>query len=512
MPNETIVPEQTPKTLDAWVKLLDSVRLPVPLASYERVKAAIADSRRSLRDIAEIMQGSPALVLSVMREANHHTNSSTGEPAESLEIALNRLGLARTAALLERLPALPAGEISPTLRQLQLVSQHASQQASGLFASRLARLWQEIHWGSLLFLSPLWPLALAYPKLLEDWELRVVHKGESASRVEKELFGVRVLSLCKAMAEHWRLPEWVTRGYHLLQDERRLLSRALHIARDQNSLSQQRRLDESPDLRRWFNQPANTVLLANGLALAAQAGWTNPHVRRWQLLTSLYLQTSLDDVQQLVHQQAAISARHHACPDLLHPAEALLWPWSQQRLHPGQIAPPPPSAQALGTWRKLCAELLVEPSPFTNAIHLTTLARDALVACGMQRVVLLMTDKTQSQLRVHQYAGVPAETANLLLSIEQSKLLQRLVSKSAQLRLTPENHAQFSALLPASLSALFLRSEHLLLRSLSSNGRVVMLLIADQGAKPLADISVQAFGKTAQCIERALTVFSNRSA
>ncbi|MNO04121.1 hypothetical protein D3C81_2250370 [compost metagenome] len=65
--------------------------------------------------------------------------------------------------------------------------------------------------------------------------------------------------------------------------------------------------------------------------------------------------------------------------------------------------------------------------------------------------------------------------------------------------------------MPAHLHALF-RSEHLLLRSLSNNGRVVMLLIADQGGKPLADISVQAFGKTAQCIERALTAFSNRSA
>jgi hypothetical protein len=31
-----------------------------------------------------------------------------------------------------------------------------------------------------------------------------------------------------------------------------------------------------------------------------------------------------------------------------------------------------------------------------------------------------------------------------------------------------------------------------------------MLAVVDQGGKPLADVSVQAFGKTAQCIERAL--------
>jgi hypothetical protein len=31
-----------------------------------------------------------------------------------------------------------------------------------------------------------------------------------------------------------------------------------------------------------------------------------------------------------------------------------------------------------------CAELLAEPSRFTNAMHLTIAARDALVASGMR--------------------------------------------------------------------------------------------------------------------------------
>jgi len=59
------------------------------------------------------------------------------------------------------------------------------------------------------------------------------------------------------------------------------------------------------------------------------------------------------------------------------------------------------------------------------------------------------------------------------------------------------------------LRALF-RGEHVLLRSLAVNDQVLMLLVADQGCRPLADISVQAFGKTSQCIERALSVFANR--
>ncbi|MNN38681.1 hypothetical protein D3C81_1526890 [compost metagenome] len=243
--------------------------------------------------------------------------------------------------------------------------------------------------------------------------------------------------------------------------------------------------------------------------MAAQVGWDNPHLLRWQLLTALYLQTSLEDVQQQVHQQAAASARRHARQALFHPAEALIWPWQQRRPHPGMLAPPPPNSEELSRWRKLCQDLLAQPSPFTNTVHLATQAREALLACGMQRIMLLTLDKATDYLRVQQTAGLPKEAAAMALQVAQSKLLQKLMSQAGQLRLTPDNHSQFSALLPAPLRAFF-RSEHLLLRSLAVNDQVLMLAVADQSGKPLADISVQAFGKTAQCIERALSVFANR--
>lgn len=510
MANETNVPTPRPTTLQGWVKLLEGVHLPVPQASHDLVCKAIGDSRRSLRDIAELMQDSPALALSVIREANHHTHGTLAEPAENLEVAINRLGLKRTEELLARLPSLPGQQIPMALRQLQLISQHATQQANGFFASRLARLWQDIHWGSLLFLSPLWPLALTHPRLLGEWELRVVHKGQPAGEVERELFGVSLLKICLALVETWRLPIWVAQGYRLLLNERRELVKVLRIARDsEHPLRQQNRLDDDPTLRRWLNQPANTVLLANGLALSAQQAWDSPHSARWQYLTSLYLQMPMDDIQQQLHQQAANSARQHAMPDLWHPAVALIWPPGGKRVHPGLLPAAPPSAQDLSQWRKQCAALLVEPSPFRNAMHLTTSARDALAACGMRRVMILMADRSQTSVRVHQIAGLPKEAAAMSFSISQSKILQRLLAQQAQVRLTPQNNAQYSALLPAGLRSLF-RGEHLLLRSLTCNGRVIMLVVVDQGGGPFSDVTVQAFGKTVQCIERALHSFTNR--
>jgi len=501
------MPTPRSRSLDAWLKQLDSQVLPVPLEHHHLVGRAVADSRRSLRDIAELMQDCPALALRVLRDANRKS-SGFHEPAESLESALSRLGLQRIEELLARQPTLPARDIPPALRQIQLISQHAAQQASGLFAGRLARLWQEIHWGSLLFLAPLWTLLAARPELFEAWEQRVLVKGEPAGKVEQELLGVPLLKLCLALAEHWRLPEWIVQGYRLLSQERRQLVKALHVARDNEPpLHQQQLLDADIPLRRWLTQPANSILLANGLALSAHQAWNCPHSLRWQRLTGLYLQLPLAEVQQQVHQHAAHSARRHAEAGLWHPAEALLWPWEARHLQPAPAAPVQPAE--ISEWRRLCMQLLAQPSAFNNLEQLTACARQALQACGMQRVLLLLADRTHSRLRTQQQAGLAQAATALILDPQQSQVLRRLLQAPAQLRLTPSNIAQFSALLPGALKALF-PSEHLLLRSLASDGRVALLVVADQAGATFGEAELQAFGKTAQCIERALGSFARR--
>ena len=507
------MPTPSPRSLDAWLKQLDKQLLPVPADCHQQVCRALGDSRRSLRYIADLMQGSPALALRVLREANRQTGA-LGEPAESLENAIGRLGLQRTEELLHRQPTLPAEDIPRALRQVQLISQHASQQANGLFAGRLARLWQEIHWGSLLFLAPVWTLLAAQPELFDQWEQRVLIEGEPASRVEQELLGVPLLQLCLALAEHWRLPEWVVQGYRLLTQDRRLLIKALHIARDnEHPLHQQQLLDAEPQLRRWLTQPGNTIVLANGLALSAHQAWSSPHSLRWQRLTGLYLQLPLHEVQQQIHQQAAQSARQHAVSGLWHPAEALLWPSGALHLRvPAQAtgAPPPPKVTEVDEWRHLCTQLLAQPSAFHNLEQLGSAAGQALQACGLQRLLLLMADRSHSRLRALYHAGLDQSATGLLLEPQHSQVLRRLLKEPGQLRLTPGNFAQFSALLPGALKLLF-PSEHLVFRSLVCNGRVALLLVVDRQGSPFSEANLQAFGKTAQCIERALASFAKRT-
>nr|WP_294976213.1 HDOD domain-containing protein [uncultured Pseudomonas sp.] len=501
----TTVPN--PERLAAWLSLLEELPLPVPQEQRDAIRRALDDSHRSIRDIADLLQDCPTLALAILREANR-AESARDNPAESLEVALNRLGLARVTQLLEHLPSQPEAQMPRALSQLLLISHHAMQQASGLFANRLARLWQEIHWGSLFALAPLWALATARPDLLETWQRQVCGLGRSSSDVEQELLGMRLLPLCRALAERWRLPEWIGQGFTLLNDDRRLLVRALHVAHTEpEPLGQQRRLDADPELARWLTRPANTILLANSLAMAAHQSWGGPHMLRWQRLTALYLQMPLAELQQQVHGLAAQSARRHARPQLWHPAQALLWPWGSQRWLgvPAASAPTPPDT--LGEWRQHCARLLQNPSPFGNAMQLLDTASAALQAGGLQRGLILLADRGQAWLQTRHHFGLPEQAGELKLEVAASALLRKLMQQPAQLRLSPANMADFSAVLPGALKAL-LPSEHLLLRSLGNGSRVIMLLAADRNGQPLGDLHAQAFGRTAQCIEQAVRQMS----
>ncbi len=503
------VEKPRPRSLAAWLKELSELPLPLPAEEREPLLRTIRDSRRSLREIAERIYHCPAATLCLIRAANRSRNSLV-EPSVGIEQALSRLGLERSEELIRQMPGIPSAEYPQGLAQLLLISQHASQQAKGLFAARLARLWEEIHCGSLLLLSPIWLLIYSRPELFKAWEQRVLINNEPPARVEIELLGVPLLELALALAEKLRLPEWIIQGYRLLVGDRRLLVKALHIARDhEHPLQQQLQLDQDPPLRRWLTRTENSILLANCIAMAAHHDWNGNHCRRWQRLTGLSLKLPVDDMRQITHQQAVISAREHASAALWHPAQALLWPWDCYRWQPVVIAPPAVQLTAIDQWRESCAQLLRDPSAFTNVLQLTACAIQAIQQCGMQRVLLLLADRQHTRLVAQQCYGLPNEAARLSIDPAQSQIIRRLLAQPGQLHLSPSNMAQFSALLPGNLKSVF-SGEHLVMRSLVNNQRVVMLLIADQGGGGLSDSSLKGFSKTAQCIERALTSFSRR--
>ena len=499
----TPMPMPVPRTLDAWVKQLSHIRLSLEQRQHQRLKQILQDERSSWGDISAEIEQAPSFALAVIRAANR----VDGQPLQSCEAALARLGIKRCEELLAKTPALAENERCEALRRLQQLSLHARHQSHGLFSARLARLRGELDSATLLFFSPLWALGQAFPELLEQWEQRVVGNGEPVSRVEAQLLGVPLVDLCLAMAEYWRLPTWIISGYRLLKQDRRRVAKALLIARDnEHPIHQQQMLDADPELRQWLTHPGNCVMLANSVAASVQHGWGSPECLRWLSLSGLYLQVPLAQVLQTSHQLAVSSARQLDGSGLWHPAQALIWPWQQahalwqvQLVQPGSLA----------HWRTCCEELVRDPSPFSNVLQLTDCVAQALHAAGMRRVLVLVSDRQQAYLKTQQIVGLDKGAEQLVLATANSRVLQKLMSAPAQLRLTPDNAAQFSALLPGALKALF-ASEHVLLRSVANNGRVVMVLVADQQGQPLGELALRAFAKTGECVQRALGNFAKR--
>lgn len=142
-------------------------------------------------------------------------------------------------------------------------------------------------------------------------------------------------------------------------------------------------------------------------------------------------------------------------------------------------------------------------------LQLTACARDALVACGLQRLTLMLADRSHTRLLSQQSHGLGERATGFSLQAQQSQILRKLLEAPAQLHLDAQNIARYSAFLPGPLKALF-ESENLLLQSIGNQGRVVMLLVADMGGSPLAEAQRQACSKTVQCLERALQQFARR--
>lgn len=499
-----------PRSLSEWIYKLDATRLPALRQECRKARQVLADTDRSLREITQVIQSTPVLALQVVREANHISYAQQ-DKAESLEAALTRIGVERAIELLDQIPNAELNETNRPLFQLLLISQHAGQQASGLFSARLARLWQEVHWTSLLFLSPVWTLVGAYPEVFAAWEERVLGKGEASSKVEMQLLNMPLLTLCQALVQHWRMPEWILKGYQLLAEDHELLVKILRIALDsEHPLQQQQALDDDPELRRWLTNPEHAPLLSNALAITSHQGWGTPHSRRWQCFTALYLQTPLEELQRQVHQNAVNSAQRHAGPELWHPAQSLVCPWDER--YTGYKKPseaPPEIEDPIQKWRSCCLELIKTPSPFTNMLHLTAMARDALQACGIHRTLMLQLDPKRNLLLTRQAVCLGSEARFLQIDPSHSQLLKHLLEAPRQVHITPQG-AKLLKLLPGAVKSTFHDSQNLLMCSVAGNGKVVLVVISDQDNAPISERSIQGFTKTMHCLGSALNNFANR--
>lgn len=508
-----------PRTLDEWLFILDRTALPVHTGQKERVQRVMNSPVSSLGEISRAISEAPSIALILFREANRSRNSLT-EPAHSLDAVLKRLGMTRCTHLLASLIDESKLPIPPELRQIWLLGQHANRHANALFSHQMARLWQDIHWSSLLFFSPLWPLLARHPQLLRVWEQRVLGNGEPAHKVEIELLGVPLLKLCKALAERWALPQWIIDGYAML-GQKRLLGRTLYLSRLlQRPLQLQQQLDQQRDINQWLGQPANSIVLASGLAMASHNGWQSPGCLRWQRLISLYLRQPLAAIQYKIHLTSVEHARYLGPTQLWHPAQSLIWPGNSRRFLPSQAAlaaqPADPIANQADApqnsasanfnqpaWREHAKLLIARPSQFRNTLQLLNHYAHLFQFGSLSRVLVLSINSPSGKLMPVCQLGYNFSLQKPIPDLASNPVFRHVLRHREALHINEHNYSTIADHLDRSfLEAL--GSSHVLMGCIQHRDNPVLLVLADAHGHPLHEESIKAFTASNRFLEQAL--------
>lgn len=500
-----------PHTLEDWLQLLDNTKLPVPSGHKVRVEKALLNPNLNLNEIAQSISSAPSIALIFLREANKETGKFD-EPAQHLEAALSRLGMLRCRQLLSCLDDTPDADIPIQLRQIWLIGAHAHQQAQTLFANKLARIWPEIYWGTLLFLAPLWPLLIRYPNLFHLWELRVMGGNQAQPEAEQEIFGTPLTKLCQALSENWALPSWIGRAYMLMNSQPTQLTQTLRIAKLYDApVQQQQLIDQDKSLAAWIRQPANTILISNGLAINAHYSWYHEHCARWQRFAALFLGQPLDWVCKTTHETAVQHAQTLGATALWHPAKALLWPTDTlKRLlffeEPSlSIQAPSPNKQH---WQQIAQLMLARPLRLTTTGQLLNALQQMLQAGSLSRsVVFSINHKEQRLMPLIQHGLDLPKTWKIDL---KSPLLQKLLQQKITIHINPSNYPKLRPYLSPSLVQTF-ASQNLLLGSLISDIHTTLLVVADANNAKLSGDTIKLFQASCRYAEQGLSALPSIS-
>ncbi|MEH6501238.1 MAG: hypothetical protein V7751_17770 [Pseudoalteromonas distincta] len=503
---------------------LNSFVLPIEKNQLLRLTSLLDNDLMGINDLTRELLSVPAAALQVCRAAGAMARAKDIDIL-TLEQACNMLGTLRLGNLLRSLPLMDRAHMPLPYRQLLSISEHALTQAQGLFATRMARLWHEVSLASLLFLAPCWVLIYHRPELFQVWDARHLERKPAEADIAPWLLDSdHILGLAQHLAEDWWLPPWILQGYRSLGSSRRLMVKAIHIARDsEHPQHQQAMLDADKSLSRWLTMPANSLLMATGIALGAHHDWDARHTVRWQQLTALYLGCNLAEAQSASHRNAADSARHqirHPDLDVWLPAEALLWPVRSRKLAsltPTQEVAPPagtPDQPDPGQWRQHCLALLAQPSAFSSLSELLQSAMQTLTqGLGLSQCWIALYNGKKKQLIISAHYGFDSlQIKGLALGNCRDSQWGQWLKSSTLHHLDAQRLRREGTMIPATLKTLLGDSPAQLL-PLQHRGAIIGLI----GVQGLSleqandDKQRKALLKTAECIYRALISFQTRT-
>lgn len=514
----------TDDTIGSLRQSLSTIRLPVENIQRDRLLGFMETDQLSLHELAMELLRVPVAALEICRVAGQAARPRDIDVL-TLEQACGLLGTQRLANVLKQLPVAEPADIPFALRQMLSISEHALFQARGLFSQRMARLWHEMALGSLLFMAPFWVLIYQRPELFSRWDRMHLQPGACAAD-RQSAQGLPFLTLAQQLAEDWWLPPWILQGYRSLSSTRRTMVKALHIARDTSHPNeQQAALDSDKHLYRWLTQPANGLLLANGLALGAHHDWKARHTGRWQQLTALYLGCRLEEAQAATHQHAVEHARstlRGADEPCWLPAESLLWPGmsrvviqstpataqdspSSNRFRPATG----PAAINPAAWREHCARLTQSPTPFANIPAVLAEALRALTeGLGVKQCWIALYNARDRQMVIGASLGTERRLAGRRLGQCRGTAWGDWLMSGRSHRLNTGRADEIVSKLPEEVRAVIGdESGHLLPLVLKSQLGGLLYAEFDTLAQLSPPRQTQAVERTLDCLEKALLTF-----
>lgn len=506
---------------------LNACVLPITLNQQTHLLEQLKGDLLSINELTQAIMRAPVAALHICRAAGAAARKRDVDVL-TLEQACSLLGTQRIAELVKGIPLVEPDQLPWAYRQLLSISEHAVSQAQGLFANRIARLWHEMSLATLLFLSPLWTLAYLKPHLFEQWERLndgVLPDGVSRRQVaDTTADGFQLVQL---VAQDWWLPPWVLQGYRSLNANRRTMVKALHVARDSaHPQEQQAKLDNDRELYRWLTQPANSALIANGMALGTHNSWYNRHTSRWQKLSALYLNIEVADAQRLTHENAVNSAHDQfarCSTDIFLPASTLPQPPTPApgRTSATRTATPtkaqPEQVKAEGRtadpdlWRRLCLRLSKQPESFSNLTQLLECAQAALInGLGLSACWIALSSARSHQLVIAVASGFPSGqplSGTAVGCSREGDWPEWLLSASChEVKPQQEAIAMPEKVLELGAGSVFY------LAPLTHNEQLIGLIYASNGsAQPLDSKRRQAVVKTAECLHKALLDLKQRA-
>ncbi|MEH6564984.1 MAG: hypothetical protein V7756_06655 [Halopseudomonas sp.] len=505
---------------------LNATVLPITPAQRERLLHQLGSEMLSLSELTQALMSVPVAALHICRAAGEAARNRDIDIL-TLEQACSLLGTQRLGTLLGNIPVVAAQDMPRAYLQLLSISEHAVSQAQGLFSHRIARLWHEMALATLLFLSPLWALTYVKPHIFAQWD--ALNRGVLPEHVSKRQIAETTASgfvLVQQLAQDWWLPPWILQGYRSLNSSRRTMVKALHIARNAaNPQEQQAHLDADRELYRWLTQPANSLLMATGIALGSHHNWYAVHTLRWQQLSALYLGCSVHDTQRTSHESAVLSAHQQSLQGpgrVWLPALSLPWPADyrttvEPAAKPASLpaAATPPAPIRPERWRHLCMTLNSAPSPFSTLPELLSCGLAAMHdGLGLPQCWIALFNGKAQQLVVGAALGFAAGrniVGTRLGNPRGSAWGTWLMSETCH-HLDSERLTGMDQVLPGALKTIISDSAFELIPIVHNKQVLGLLFACNPGSHRLMDQQRQkALSKTASCICTALINFKQRS-